>query len=127
MSEKTIKQIVDEIGNLTVFQLADLIKLVEETFGVSAAAPVAAAAAAAPAGEAAPKAEEKSEYKVELVDGGSDKIKSIKALRSVTTLALGDAKALVENLGVIAEAASKADAEKIKKAMEEAGAKVKLS
>lgn len=126
MSEKTMEQMINEIGNMTVFQLSELVKALEDKFGVSAAMPVASAAAA-PAAEAAPKAEEKSEYKVELTDGGPDKIKSIKALRSVTTFALGDAKQLVENLGVIAEAAPKADADKIKKALEEVGAKVKLS
>lgn len=125
MSEKNMEQMVNEIGNMTVFQLSELVKELETKFGVSAAMPVAAPVAATT--EAAPKADEKSEYQVELVEGGPDKIKSIKALRSVTTLDLGKAKSLVENLGVIAEAAPKADAEKIKKALEEVGAKVKLS
>ena len=87
----------------------------------------AMAAASSDAPEAKKQEEEKSEYKVELVDGGPEKIKSIKALRTVSTFALTEAKALVENGGVIAEAASKEDANKIKDAMEAAGAKVKLS
>ena len=88
-----------------------------------------AAAGPAPAGAAAAApAEEKSEYKVELSDGGPDKIKTIKALRSVTTLGLTEAKKAVEEAPtVIAEAASKEDAQKMKDALEAAGAKVKLS
>jgi large subunit ribosomal protein L7/L12 len=120
-------RIIDEIKKLNVMELADLIKELEVTFGVSAAAPVAAVAATA-AVAAPAAAEEKSEYKVTLVEGGADKIKAIKAIRTVTSLSLGAAKEGVENCPfVIAEAASKDDAQKIKKAMEEAGAKVELS
>jgi len=123
-------QIIKEIGGLTVLELAQLVKGLETEFGVSAAMPTmagAAAAVAAPGAEAA-KAEEKSEYKVELTDGGPDKIKTIKALRSVTTLGLTEAKKAVEETPtVIAEAASKDDAKKMKEALEAAGAKVKLS
>lgn len=122
--------LIKEIGGLTVLELAQLVKDLEKEFGVSAAMPVMAGpAAAAPGADAgAAKAEEKSEYKVELSDGGPDKIKSIKALRSVTTLGLTEAKKAVEEAPtIIAEAASKDDAKKMKEALEAAGAKVKLS
>ena len=127
MASKTTEQIINEISNLTVIELAELVKGIEAKFNISAAMPVAAAPAAAPQ-EAAAKAEEKSEYKVELVESGSDKIKTIKALRQVTTLNLTDAKKAVEEAPtVIAETAPKADALKIKEALEAIGAKVKLS
>lgn len=126
MSSKTYENIIEQISALTVLELSELVKALEEKFGVSAAMP-AMAAASSDAPEAKKQEEEKSEYKVELVDGGPEKIKSIKALRTVSTFALTEAKALVENGGVIAEAASKEDANKIKDAMEAAGAKVKLS
>lgn len=120
-------KIIDEIGKMSVMELAELIKSLEETFGVSAAAPVAAAPAAAQAAGAAP-VEEKTEFKVTLAGAGSEKIKVIKALRSVTSLSLGDAKGAVEGVPyVVAEAASKDDANKMKQALEEAGAKVELS
>lgn len=129
MSSKTYEKVIEQISSMTVLELSELVKALEEKFGVSAAMPaMAASASSAAAPEAGKKQEEeKSEYKVELVDGGPDKIKSIKALRTVSTFALTEAKALVENGGVIAEAASKDDAKKIKEAMEAAGAKVKLS
>lgn len=127
MSAKSYENIVDQIGSLTVLELAELVKAMEEKFGVSAAAMPAASAAPA-AAAAAPKQEEKSEYKVTLKDGGAEKIKAIKALRSVTSLGLSEAKTAVEQAPtVIAEAASKEDAEKMKKALEEAGAKVELA
>ena len=120
-------EILDAIKKMNVMELALLIKDIETEFGVSAAAPVAAVAAMPAAGAAAP-AEEKLEYKVTLKDAGANKINVIKALRSVTTLSLGDAKNGAENVPfVIAEAASKDDAHKIKKALEEVGAKVELS
>ncbi len=118
-------RIVEEIGKLSVMELADLVKALEDKFGVSAAMPVAAAAPAAVA--AAPK-EEKNEFKVTLKESGAEAIKVIKALRTVTTLSLGDAKKAVESAPfVISEAAPKEEANKIKKALEEAGAKVELS
>lgn len=132
MVAKSFDKLIEEIGSLTVVELADLIKKMEEAFGVSAAMPVAAAGAAAGASEEAPAAE-KSEFKVLLVDGGSEKLKTIKALRQIlTTLGLGDAKAAVENAStetpfVIAESANKADAQKMKETIEAAGAKVKLA
>jgi large subunit ribosomal protein L7/L12 len=125
------EQLINDIGNMSVLELAELVKDLETKFGVSAAVPMAAApamgaAAGAEAGKG--KEEEKSEYKVELTEGGADKIKVIKALRSVTTLGLTEAKKAVEEApSVIAEAASKDDAQKMKAALEEAGAKVKLS
>lgn len=122
----TVK-IVDEISKLSVMELAELVKALEEKFGVSAAAPVAVAAAPA-AAAAAPAAEEKSEYKVTMKDAGSDKIKVIKAIRTVSTLSLGAAKEAVEGTPfVVAESAPKDEAQKIKKTLEEAGAKVELS
>ena len=123
-----INKLVDEIGSLTILESADLVKALEEKFGVSAAMPMMAAPVAA-AGQVVAAQEEKSEYKVTLKDGGPEKIKTIKALRSVvSTLSLTDAKNAVENTPhVIAEAASKDDAQKIKKALEEAGAKVELA
>jgi large subunit ribosomal protein L7/L12 len=118
-------KIIDEIGKMSVMELSKLVKQLEETFGVSAAAPVASASvSAAPAG--AP-AEEKTEFKVTLSDVGSQKIKVIKALRAVTSLSLGDSKSAVEGTPfVVAESASKEDSEAMKKALEEAGAKVDL-
>lgn len=128
MSAKSFDTIIDQISNLTVIELSELVKALEDKFGVSAAMPVAAAAPAAATSEAAPKQEEKSEYKVTLKDGGAEKIKTIKALRQVTTLGLTEAKAAVENAPtVIAEAASKDDAKKMKEVLEAAGAKVELS
>lgn len=129
MSAK-IEQLVNEVSNLTALELAQLTKALEETFGVSAAMPMMAAApgAAADAGSAK-KEEEKSEYKVELIDAGSNKINTIKAVRSIKKdLGLTEAKKLVEEVpSVISEAASKDEANAIKEALEAAGAKVKLS
>lgn len=128
MASKSYEKLIEEIGSMSVLDLADLVKALETKFGVSAAMPAAAAAAPAAAGEVAAK-EEKSEYKVTLKEGGSDKIKVIKALRSVVSgLSLTDAKKAVEEApSVIAESASKDDANKMKQALEEAGAKVELT
>jgi len=118
---------IEEIKTMSVMDLVNLVKEIEETFGVSAAAPVAVASAvAAPAAAAV---DEKIEFNISIEEAGADKIKVIKALRLVVpTLSLKDAKDKVEAApSVVAEAVSKADAEKIKKALEEAGAKVKLS
>ena len=127
MAAKSYEKFIDEISSMTVLELADLVKALETKFGVSAAMPMASAAPAAT--EAAPVAAEKSEYKVTLKDAGSEKIKVIKALREVIpNLALSDAKKLTEETpAVIAESASKADAEKMKKKLEEVGAKVELA
>jgi large subunit ribosomal protein L7/L12 len=121
-------KIVEDIKKMSVMELAELVKTLEETFGVSAAAPVAAVAMPAAGAAPAAAAEEKNEYKVTLKDAGADKIKVIKALRTVTSLALGAAKEAVDNTPfVVSEAASKDDAQKIKKALEEAGAKIELA
>jgi large subunit ribosomal protein L7/L12 len=117
-------KLVEQIGKMTVIELADAVKQIQEEFGVSAM-PVAAAAAPV-AAEAA--AEEKTEFKVTLKESGSEKIKAIKALRSVSSFELKKAKEMVESAPcVIAESASKEDAQKMKEALEAAGAKVELS
>ena len=129
MASKSYEQIITEIGNMSVLELAELVKALEQKFGVSAAMPVAAAAPAVSQEAGAKKEEEKSEYKVELVEAGPDKIKTIKALKAaIATLGLAEAKKLVEEApSVLAPAASKEDAKKMKEALEAAGAKVKLS
>jgi large subunit ribosomal protein L7/L12 len=120
-----IEEIVEQVSSMSLLEVADLVKALEDKFGVSAAAAVAAPAAAAPA-EAA--AEEKSEFKVTLKDIGAEKIKVIKALRTVTSLTLKEAKDLAEAApSVVAESAGKDDAKKMKEALEAAGAKVELS
>lgn len=126
MAQKSFDQIIEQIGGLTVLELAELVKALEEKFGVSAAMPMASAGAAAPVAAAA---EEKTEFKVELVDGGADKIKVIKALRVVVKdLSLTDAKKMVESAPcVVAEHVKKDDAAKMQQELEAAGAKVKLS
>lgn len=121
-----LKSIAEELGKLTVLEAAELVKSLEEEWGVSAAAPTAVAAApAAGGGEAA---EEKTEFDVVLTDAGAGKIAVIKAVRGIASgLGLADAKKLVESAPApILEGASKEDAEKAKAALEEAGAKVEL-
>lgn len=122
-TEKTT-QILDAIKELTIIELADLVKAVEEEFGVSAAAPVAVAGAAA---AGAPAAEEKTEFDVVLKSFGAKKLDVIKAVREITDLGLKEAKDLVEGAPKnVKEGASKEDAEEIKKKLEEAGAEVEL-
>ena len=122
-TEKTT-QILDAIKELTIIELADLVKAVEEEFGVSAAAPVAVAGAAA---AGAPAAEEKTEFEVVLKSFGAKKLDVIKAVREITGLGLKEAKDLVEGAPKnVKEGASKEDAEEIKKKLEEAGAEVEL-
>jgi large subunit ribosomal protein L7/L12 len=120
-----IDNLVEELGKLTVLEAADLVKKLEETWGVSAAAPVAMVAGPAAAAEAA---EEKTEFDVVLTDGGANKIAVIKAVRGVSPgLGLADAKKLVESAPAkVLEGASKDAAEAAKKSLEEAGAKVEL-
>lgn len=130
MASKSFDKLIQEIGNMSVFELSDLVKQLEDKFDVSAAMSVAAPAggAAVAGGEQAVVEEEKSEYKVTLEVAGPKKIDNIKALRKVTTLSLTDAKKAVEEAPtVIADAASKDDAQKMKQVLEEVGAKVKLS
>jgi large subunit ribosomal protein L7/L12 len=128
MSEVTKEDVKAFIRNMSVLDLSQLIKELEEEFGVSAAAPVAVAAvgAAAGAGEAAP-AEEKTEFDVILKDFGDKKIQVIKVVRSLTDLGLKEAKDLVEGVPKpVKEAISKEDAEKAKAALEEVGATVEI-
>jgi large subunit ribosomal protein L7/L12 len=120
------KKLVEEIEKMSVLDLAELVKILEEKFGVSAAAPMMMAAAGNGAA-AAPAAEEKDSFDVELTDGGANKINVIKAVRTVTELGLKEAKDLVDGAPkMIKEGASKEEAAKIKAALEEAGAKVTL-
>ena len=122
MAKLTAKELIDAIKELSVLELNDLVKACEEEFGVSAAAGVVVAAAAP-----AEAAEEKTEFDVELTEIGAEKVKVIKVVREVTGLGLKEAKDLVEAAPkVVKEAAPKAEAEDLKKKLEEAGAKVTL-
>ena len=121
-----IEQLVEDLSALTVLEAADLAKLLEEKWGVSAAAPVAVAAAA-PGGAAAAPAAEKTEFTVMLVDAGDKKINVIKEVRAITGLGLKEAKDLVEGAPKEVKAdVNKDEAAKIKKQLEDAGAKVEL-
>jgi large subunit ribosomal protein L7/L12 len=121
-----LAKIVDDLSKLTVLEAAELSKLLEEKWGVSAAAPVAVAAAGGGAAAAAP-VEEKTEFDVILTDAGAQKINVIKEVRAITGLGLKEAKDLVEGAPKpVKEAVSKADAEKFKAQLEAAGAKVEL-
>jgi large subunit ribosomal protein L7/L12 len=120
------QEILDAIGSMTVLELSQLIKDMEEKFGVSAAAAVAVAGPAA-AGPAAAAAEEKTEFTVILAAAGENKVNTIKAVREVTSLGLKEAKDLVDGAPkAVKEGTTKADAEAIKKKLEEAGAKVEI-
>ena len=122
-----LNAIVDQLSALTVLEAADLAKMLEEKWGVSAAAAVAVAGPAAGGGAAAPAAEEKTEFDVILTGDGGKKINVIKEVRAITGLGLTEAKTLVEAAPkAIKEGVSKADAEKFKKQLEEAGATVEL-
>ncbi|WP_262689429.1 50S ribosomal protein L7/L12 [Kordiimonas aestuarii] len=119
-----LKKLVEELSGLTVMEAAELSKLLEEEWGVSAAAPVAAAAAAGPAAAAE---EEKDEFDVILTAAGDKKINVIKEVRAITGLGLKEAKDLVEGAPKpVKEGVAKAEAEELKKKLEEAGAKVEL-
>jgi len=121
-----LAKIVDDLSALTVLEASELSKMLEEKWGVSAAAPVAVAAAG-PAAAAAAPAEEKTEFDVVLTNFGDNKINVIKEVRAITGLGLGEAKALVEGAPkTVKEGATKAEAEDIKKKLEAAGAKVEL-
>lgn len=122
----TKEDVLEYIGSLSVLELSELVKEFEEKFGVSAA-PTVVAGAGVVAGGAAGGAEEKTEFNVVLVDGGSNKINAIKAVRELTGLGLKEAKEAVEQTPyTIKEGASKDDAEAMKKKLEEAGAKVEI-
>ncbi len=119
-----VAQLIESIDKLTVLELADLVKQLEEKYGVSAAAPMAMMAA--PAAAAAPAAE-KTEFDVILADAGAEKIKVIKAVREVTNLGLTEAKAFVESAPkAVKEGVSKDEAAAIKAKLEEAGAKIEI-
>ena len=118
-----LSKIVDDLSSLTVLQAAELAKLLEEKWGVSAAAAVAVAAAP---GAAAPAAEEQTEFTVILKSAGEKKVEVIKAVRAITGLGLKEAKDLVEATGTLKEAVSKDDAAKFKKDLEAAGATVEI-
>ena len=124
MSDKVLK-LIEDVKALTVLELSELVKALEEEFGVSAAAPVAVAAAPAAGGAAA--AEEKTEFDVILADAGANKIAVIKVVREVTGLGLKEAKELVDGAPKpVKEGISKADADALKAKLEEAGAKVEV-
>ena len=124
MASEKITAMIEELKTLTVLELSELVKAVEEEFGVSAAAAVQVAA---PAAGGAAAAEEKTEFDVVLKEVGSDKIKVIKAVREITGLGLAEAKALVDGAPkTLKEAASKEEAEEIKAKLSEVGATVEL-
>jgi len=126
MSAITKEQILDAVAAMSVLDLSEMIKAMEEKFGVSAAAAVAVAAPAA-GGAAAPAAEAKTEFTVVLAAAGDKKVEVIKAVRAVTSLGLKEAKDLVESApATVKEGASKEEADKMKKELEAAGAKVEL-
>lgn len=119
--------LINHLSGLTILELADIIKALEDKWGVKASAPVAIAAGPATAAAAAPVVEEKTEFDVIILDAGANKINVIKAIREITALGLKEAKDLAEKAGgVVKEAVSKADADGIKKKLEEAGAKVEV-
>ena len=115
-------QIVESIATKTLMEVMELVRAIEEKFGVSAAAPVAAAGPAA----AAAVVEEQTEFTVVLKAAGEKKVEAIKAVRAITGLGLKEAKDLVEATGIVKEAVSKADADKFKKELEAAGATVEI-
>lgn len=120
-----LNKIKEELSKLTIMEAAELVKALEEAWGVSAAAPTVVAAAGAAGGAAA--AEEKTEFTVVLADSGANKINVIKEVRAITGLGLTEAKALVDGAPkTVKEGVNKADADKMKKQLEAAGAKVEL-
>ncbi|EZP57297.1 MULTISPECIES: 50S ribosomal protein L7/L12 [Sphingomonas] len=122
-----LNALVDQLSELTVLEAAELSKMLEEKWGVSAAAAVAAAPAAGGAGAGAPAAEEKTEFDVILTGDGGKKINVIKEVRAITGLGLTEAKALVEGAPkAVKEGVNKDEAEKVKKQLEDAGATVEL-
>ena len=125
MASEKVTKLIEDVKGLTVLELSELVKALEEEFGVSAAAPVAVAAA--PSAAAAPAAAEKTEFDVVLAEVGAEKIKVIKVVREITGLGLAEAKAVVDGAPkAVKEGASKDDAEAMKAKLEEAGAKVEL-
>ncbi|QNU66583.1 50S ribosomal protein L7/L12 [Ruminiclostridium herbifermentans] len=126
MASEKVTKLIEDVKNLTVLELSELVKALEEEFGVSAAAPVAVAAAPA-AGGAAPAAEEKTEFNVVLKDAGAEKIKVIKVVREVTGLGLKEAKELVDGApSTIKENVSKDEATSIEAKFKEVGATIEI-
>ncbi|MDR2588861.1 MAG: 50S ribosomal protein L7/L12 [Spirochaetales bacterium] len=127
MATLSKEEVLDAIAGMTVLEVSELVKMMEEKFGVTAAAPVAVAAVAGGAAAPAEAAEEKTEFTVKIAAVGEKKIEVIKAVRAVVPgLGLKEAKDLVEGLGVVKENASKDESASIKKALEDAGAKVEV-
>ena len=125
MASEKITNILEEIKSLTIIELADLVKAVEEEFGVSAAAPVGVVAVAG--GAAAPAAEEKTEFDVVLKSAGDKKLNVVKAVKEITGLGLKEAKEMVDGAPkTVKEGVSKEEAEALKKQLEEAGATVEV-
>ena len=122
------KKIVDEVNKLSALELSQVVKHLENEWGVSAAAPAAVAAAPSAGGDAGEAAEEKTEFTVTLKDAGAQKVAAIKAVKEITGLGLGEAKAIVDGAPApVKEAVSKDEAESAKKLLEEAGATVELT
>ena len=121
------EDILNAISNMTVMEIVDLVKMMEDKFGVTAAAPVAMVAAGGAAAAAAPAAEEKTEFNVTMTSFGANKVGVIKVIREITGLGLKEAKDLVEGVpSVVKEGVSKADSDAIKKKLEEAGAAAEI-
>jgi large subunit ribosomal protein L7/L12 len=121
------EEILDAISNMTVMEIVDLVKMMEDKFGVTAAAPIAVAAVAGAAAAAAPAAEEQTEFTVTMTSFGANKVGVIKVIREITGLGLKEAKDLVEGVpSQVKESIPKADAEAIKKKLEEAGAAAEI-
>ena len=121
------EEILDAISNMTVMEIVDLVKMMEDKFGVTAAAPVAMVAAGGAAAAAAPAAEEQTEFTVTMTSFGANKVGVIKVIREITGLGLKEAKDLVEGVpSVVKDAIPKADADSIKKKLEEAGAAAEI-
>ena len=126
MSEK-VEKLIEEVKELTVLELSEVVKALEEEFGVSAAAPAAVAAAPVAAGAAPAAAEEKTEFDVILAEAGQEKVKVIKVVKDITGLGLKDAKAVVDGAPkAVKEGASKEEAEELKAKLEEVGATIEL-
>ena len=121
------EEILDAISNMTVMEIVDLVKMMEDKFGVTAAAPVAVAAVGGAAAAAAPAAEEQTEFNVTMTSFGANKVGVIKVIREITGLGLKEAKDLVEGVpSLVKESVPKADADAIKKKLEEAGAAAEI-
>jgi large subunit ribosomal protein L7/L12 len=121
------EEILDAISNMTVMEIVDLVKMMEDKFGVTAAAPVAMVAGGGAAAAAAPVAEEQTEFTVTMTSFGANKVTVIKVIREITGLGLKEAKDLVEGVpSVVKESIPKADADSIKKKLEEAGAAAEI-